>query len=349
MKIDKQQMQELLTAAMVASDKDAVIRIAGGRLSVAGSSLASSITVSAGVDCHDEASMTVDGKRLLAFIKAGSGESVTCNFEKRSFKIARSRMSFASYEPEHHTTFDMSGGDEQGSSMGFAPIALAIAACTKACGDDDTRAWSTGVHFTGSEAFGTDGHRLVRVSGVDCPALEGTTIPKQALQQLAAVIGQAEGRQVLVRQQSGMISFSGVGFDIRCRLIDGQYPNTAPVFERCAEQQWASYPNGSMQAAIAQVASVKPPMIKLRRDDTDELGVFSDDAASKASAVAFGSGVQIAADETVGVNPRYASELMGIFDEDAEISLSLCSGSAPIGISSPMLPTVTAIVMPMRT
>jgi DNA polymerase III sliding clamp (beta) subunit (PCNA family) len=343
-KLEKKKLEGALKNVVAVSGGEVLISQADGfvRLTGDGPSFGVSLTIPTEGE-SESIEKAIDGKKLFSFLRASIGAECAIDLNSRKFKVGRGSCSFPEKDAGYH--FSSEEIVTPGSTVALSAIIPAIEACVVATGTDDTRAWSTGVHFTGELAYGTDGHRLVRATGVVCPELAGTTIPASALLALTKI---ATG-DVEVRIGPGSIEFSGNGFALRSRLISENYPNTEPVFARVEGVESAGFAEGDFQQAVGLISSTGPDAVRMSAADggitLESLDVTSD---SHTVVPIEGGSVGIGDGEIVAVKARYLQSLVGIFGDASRISLGVTGDSEPVVLSSEDAPGVLAIVMPMR-
>lgn len=224
----------------------------------------------------------------------------------------------------------------------------------------------------GREVFrmaSTDGHRLTRITR-DVPAsldgradrhpvAIGVIIPRKACQLIRDIIGKAAGVASLAVTDSKFLFRFGAAV-LRGKLIDGTFPDYSRVIPS-DESKGFDAPSGVLADAVAGATAhcdekTRCVTLGMMPTGAGRTEWFTASATSpehgRSGAVVDGIKVIGAAgdsDHAIGFNGAYLRTLCDKVFPDALIQVRFADAAAPALITSPDLPHVAAVLMPMRT
>lgn len=326
--VDKKALVRALGACRRTGAPSVTVEAAGDavRLTAAGQHFAATQRLVAEGTLH--AKTTVDLRRLSAY--AGScGPTVALLFDPFRVQSGSSLLTLPELDLEEVYPSVTEGECRVDGDAFRAAISRAVVAA----GDDDTRPYTTGVNFDGARATCTDGHRLVRIDGIDVPALKGATVPARALAEVAALSG-----DLRVFASRGLARFVGLDGEIVARLVDCQYPDVESALPKgkpatTLELSPAGLAESLRRCTLANIGVSIRGAMALEAKSPE--GTVADEVEAAGQAIA----------DAVGVNGRYLAELLDVFDKPV-VGVEFRGEDGPIVIKDGG--DAMALVMPMR-
>jgi DNA polymerase-3 subunit beta len=195
------------------------LEAANGELRITATDLTITATVTAQADIVADGAACVDAKLIGDIAKKSGGDlNIAFEGETMAVKSGRSRFALKCLPAADFPTFDDGAYDaEFGADIGalFAPIAFAMST-------EETRYWLNGVYLHNVDgvltAVATDGHRLARNRGAECPEFAGVIVPHKAVG-----IIPTGGARVSVSGQKMRVAHDDI--TITTKLIDHTYPD----------------------------------------------------------------------------------------------------------------------------
>lgn len=230
---------------------------------------------------------------------------------------------------------------------------------------DQSKQVLTGVHFSITpeelEVVTTDGHRMAKASAlfpeqVAIAPQEGAeviniTVPAKAIGELARLVDRQKAETVSVCADASQIRFSGEGWMLTSRLIEGQYPD----YNRLVPTQFA-YRVGIVRKnllgaleRIAILADQKNSVVKL------EFQALLQVVRISAEATDVGSGseelnidMQVGTDITIAFDVRYILDALKHSDT-TDIELCMNSPLSPVVVMPKAETSWLGLIMPVQT
>jgi DNA polymerase-3 subunit beta len=243
--------------------------------------------------------------------------------------------------PQYDTTF----------SIGAKAFARIMDKAKFSMSTEETRYYLNGIylHIAGDMLRGvsTDGHRLARVD-VAAPdgalGMAGVIVPRKTVAEIAKLAAASAG-DLVVSVSETKIRLASDTVAITSKVIDGTFPDYTRVIPTDSDKT-ARIDAGDLRASIDRVVAVSS-----ERTSAVKLA-FSQDALKVSHASATGS----AQDTTgaaydgpafeIGINGKYALELLGQVTGDAVLQMS--DAGAPVVVLDTDDTGLLMVVMPMR-
>jgi DNA polymerase III subunit beta len=203
------------------------------KLKITATDLETTMSVEMDVQSMETASICVEAKMLMDFLKNLGEQPLTFDVNLQDYKV-----DFTSDEgnysipgenadqypkeplPENATEF----------SLQSSRLITAISNTVFAVSNDELRPAMTGVYFEMSKTHitfvATDAHRLVRYMLTDtaCPEEHSLIVPKKPLNQLKGILAN-DDKQVSISYNNEMLFVNNGKVKLCCRLIDGKFPD----------------------------------------------------------------------------------------------------------------------------
>lgn len=294
--------------------------------------------------------------RLLAIVgQLPEGTVTLAARDKHGVRITagRARFDVAGMAPDEFPTVNH-------QTVGVAPIAVdapafvsALSRCATCASDAESRPILGGVHVTGArdgrlQIEATDGHQMTRewIPRATGPALE-LLIPTPSVPIIAKLFGTSDGLTVtLWGTQAVMADESSTRFTTR--LVEGSFPNTAPLFDRPMPYE-AVVDGLALLAAVKRVSALsseKTFRIRLNwnADHVVVSGVGDDEAGRSEDVVpcelASGAPIRITFGQRLLLNSlslRTAGAIrVGLKDGDNQMALRDDGSSVAQGLVMPL-------------
>ncbi len=227
--------------------------------------------------------------------------------------------------------------DCDGVSLSAADFVAGVRQVLPAASNDDARPILTAVLMSTTDGplrmVATDSYRLaVR----DVPAIkdigmaEDVLVPKRALTELLRMIPDDPDDEIVVRFGSNQVAFDYQDWSVTTRLIDGTYPQYQQLIPESFESTLTVGREtllGALKRAALLTADNTTP-VKLSFGSNGAIVVVTGQSGDGSETV---GGTYEGEDCTVGFNPRYIAEALGVLVSD-EVQICLGGGSKPCGI-----------------
>ena len=218
------------------------------------------------------------------------------------------------------------------------------------------RVMLTGVHIRSRDdvfdIVGTDGKRLALttlkdsdVGGLDLgDALEGVTIPPEAISLITEMLNGSESRFQVVENNIVVECPDG---SLSVRMIDAPYPNYAVLLQMETDTTM-SLPKSSLEMALqrSSVALARDKRSVAVKMSRGEEGVYITSSAagqSSSECISDEPGDEVA----IGFDARYMQNAISVFGH-GDIRLDFANEQVPIRITSRTQPAIKMLVMPCK-
>lgn len=225
---------------------------------------------------------------------------------------------------------------------------------------DETRYYLIGIflHATAEKLNGaaTDGHRLIRA---EVPLPEGaqgmpdTILPTSAVSHLRKLLAKFDGAVAIEVTKKAMTFTLGTS-RIVTNVVDGTYPD----YQRVIPPDGAHSVVAARDALVDPVAAVSA-VINAEGDKFKTRGVAFELGGSDGELVRARDQTGTTASEPLdaevtgsaiefGVNEAYFRSVVGVFAEDARVTINTSGPASPLRFTSDKDPDLVGVVMPMR-
>jgi DNA polymerase-3 subunit beta len=235
-------LEELQTAARVASTRSAVQALSGVQLHAAagqcelratdmevGLRLPLTATVQAAGD------VVLPARLLLDIVRSLPGPEVSLELRQADQDVeiisAGSTFRLRTLRNEDFPHLPVAGG-ESAVTLAAAPFVDTVAQVSRAASRDDTRPVLTGILVSASDhelrMVATDSYRLsVKTTRLSepLPAPLEANVPARALAEVVRIAQQSGAESIVINRTENQIVFTIGGAVLSSRLIDGQFPN----------------------------------------------------------------------------------------------------------------------------
>ncbi len=327
-------------------------------LIVSASDLETTMSAILEIDSSSKGSVAVPAKLLLDILKTFPEQPLTFTVQENSTIEISSNSGKYAIAYAAGEEFPKSVNLENPSSTVFPSdvLATAISKTIFAAGNDDLRPVMSGVFFQFSPEglifVATDAHKLVKYARTDVKASQVADfiMPKKPLNILKGILGTSES-DVTIEYNDSNATFTFDSYILRCRLIDGKYPNYEAVIPK-------ENPNKLMINRVLLLNSVRRVAIfsnktthQIRLKITGaELNISAEDIDYSNKAEERLNCDYQGDDMQIGFNSRFLSEMLTNLTSD-EIMLEMSMPNRA-GILTPIDgldegETATMLVMPV--
>ena len=356
-------LEELQTAARVASTRSAVQALSGVQLHAEGDAAELRATdmevglrlpLSATVETPGD--VVLPARLLLDVVRSLPGPEVSLQLRTAEQDVeiisASSTFRLRTLRNEDFPHLPSAGG-ENAISLDAAPFIDTVARVSRSASRDETRPVLTGILVSASDhelrMVATDSYRLsVKTTklteSVSAP-LEAN-VPARALAEVVRIAQQSEVPTISVSRSENQIVFTLGGAVLSSRLIDGQFPNYRQLLPESVEHELrlASAELTDVVRRISLLAQKNAPLRLSFSEGTLTVSAQTPDVgeASESIPVPFhGEPFEI------GFNPEFLRDGLESIDTD-ELILKLISPLRPGLIESPDSGDFVYLIMPIR-
>lgn len=217
-----------------------LFEISNNELTISASDLETTMTTKMEVDSKEDGNIAIPAKILLDTLKSLPQQPLSINIDDSTMGIEIS-SDFGKYKliGQNPDEFPKSPEMENPSTITIDGdiLATAINKTIFAAGNDELRPVMTGVFFELDKDYmrfvATDAHKLVRYTRTDAKADKAGSfiLPKKPLSLLKNTVTGAEDTiKVSFTDSNAIFSFENI--ILRCRLIEGKYPNYEAVIPK---------------------------------------------------------------------------------------------------------------------
>ncbi len=327
-------------------------------LIVSASDLETTMSAILEIDSSSKGSVAVPAKLLLDILKTFPEQPLTFTVQENStIEISSNSGKYAIAYAAGEEFPKSVNLENPSSTVGPTDVlATAISKTIFAAGNDDLRPVMSGVFFQFSPEglifVATDAHKLVKYARTDVKASQVADfiMPKKPLNILKGILGTSES-DVTIEYNDSNATFTFDSYILRCRLIDGKYPNYEAVIPK-------ENPNKLMINRVLLLNSVRRVAIfsnktthQIRLKITGaELNISAEDIDYSNKAEERLNCDYQGDDMQIGFNSRFLSEMLTNLTSD-EIMLEMSMPNRA-GILTPIDgldegETATMLVMPV--
>ena len=327
-------------------------------LIVSASDLETTMTAILEIDSSSKGSVAVPAKLLLDILKTFPEQPLTFTVQENStIEISSNSGKYAiAYAAGEEFPKSVNLENPSSTVVPSDVLATAISKTIFAAGNDDLRPVMSGVFFQFSPEglifVATDAHKLVKYARTDVKASQVADfiMPKKPLNILKGILGTSES-DVTIEYNDSNATFTFDSYILRCRLIDGKYPNYEAVIPK-------ENPNKLMINRVLLLNSVRRVAIfsnktthQIRLKITGaELNISAEDIDYSNKAEERLNCDYQGDDMQIGFNSRFLSEMLTNLTSD-EIMLEMSMPNRA-GILTPIDgldegETATMLVMPV--
>lgn len=207
-------------------------------------------------------------------------------------------------------------------------------------------------------AVSTDGHRMhVRTTDTAWPAMgvrsenadtgevsreSQVIVPSLAVARLVELTKGGAGDVVIESDGAGAL-FVGNAWELRCKLVDGTYPDWQRVVPDTASRQHvATVETGAVADVCKSIGAGRAEFnwsdgaIRVRQN--------GDEVTSEYPLARINGECAL---ERIGINAAYVADVLARFDSDGDVNFCMADESAPILVTSGLRPEFRAVVMPI--
>ena len=327
-------------------------------LIVSASDLETTMSAILEIDSSSKGSVAVPAKLLLDILKTFPEQPLTFTVQENStIEISSNSGKYAiAYAAGEEFPKSVNLENPSSTVVPSDVLATAISKTIFAAGNDDLRPVMSGVFFQFSPEglifVATDAHKLVKYARTDVKASQVADfiMPKKPLNILKGILGTSES-DVTIEFNDSNATFTFDSYILRCRLIDGKYPNYEAVIPK-------ENPNKLMINRVLLLNSVRRVAIfsnktthQIRLKITGaELNISAEDIDYSNKAEERLNCDYQGDDMQIGFNSRFLSEMLTNLTSD-EIMLEMSMPNRA-GILTPIDgldegETATMLVMPV--
>ena len=327
-------------------------------LIVSASDLETTMSAILEIDSSSKGSVAVPAKLLLDILKTFPEQPLTFTVQENStIEISSNSGKYAiAYAAGEEFPKSVNLENPSSTVVPSDVLATAISKTIFAAGNDDLRPVMSGVFFQFSPEglifVATDAHKLVKYARTDVKASQVADfiMPKKPLNILKGILGTSES-DVTIEYNDSNATFTFDSYILRCRLIDGKYPNYEAVIPK-------ENPNKLMINRVLLLNSVRRVAIfsnktthQIRLKITGaELNISAEDIDYSNKAEERLNCDYQGDDMQIGFNSRFLSEMLTNLTSD-EIMLEMSMPNRA-GILTPIDgldegETATMLVMPV--
>ncbi len=207
--------------------------ISNDKLKATATDLETTMSVELDVQCKESASICVESKMLMDFLKNLGEQPLTFDINLDDYKIEFTSDEGNYSIPGENAEAYPKEPNPKSATKFTMPSNVLVGAITKtlfAVSNDEIRPAMTGVYFEMSTnsltLVATDAHRLARLMLVDvkCPADKGIIVPKKPLNQLKNVLPN-DKTEITIAYNDEHLFVSNADVRLACRLKDAKYPD----------------------------------------------------------------------------------------------------------------------------
>ncbi len=342
MLVQKHDFARLLTQVTKAVNSRNTIPILGhvklvnesNRLTATATDLDLEITGSIPVE-GDDCAFTVDAKMLAGIVGKLSGDTVTIEptNNRVTVKAGRSRFTLDTLPVDDFPSMQVG----EFATEFDVDLAALVAPVQFAISDESTRYYLCGVYLHTADgalrAVATDGHRLSKHVGADCPEFTGIILPAKTVALLPKGNVRVSFSETKVRIQTTETT-------IVSKIIDGTFPDYERVIP-ASNEKVVTADRASLLAAterVAVVSSERARAVKLTAGDGKITLSVEDKAIEDVDAT-------VSEPIEIGFNAAYLSEVLRTVSGD-EVRFAM-EPSAPAVVTGDD-ESLTIVLMPMR-
>lgn len=208
-------------------------------LVVSASDLETTMSAILEIDSSSEGSVAVPAKLLLDILKTFPEQPLTFTVQENStIEISSNSGKYAiAYAAGEEFPKSINLENPSSTVVPSDVLATAMSKTIFAAGNDDLRPVMSGVFFQFSPEglifVATDAHKLVKYARTDVKASQVADfiMPKKPLNILKGILGTSES-EVTIEYNDSNATFTFDSYILRCRLIDGKYPNYEAVIPK---------------------------------------------------------------------------------------------------------------------
>jgi DNA polymerase III subunit beta len=247
-------LAHLQTVSRVASTRGAIqalsgVQVAaeGGRVELRATDMEVGLRVPLPAEIVREGSIVLPARLLVDVVRSLSGPTVTVELRaaEQDVELVAGNATFhiRTLRSEDFPQLPEPGAESSLTvpAQAFVDTILKVASSASR---DETRPVLTGILVSASDRelrmVATDSYRLsVKETQLDQPLASGfeANVPARALQELARLVQQLEGQELLVGVRQNQIVFQVGGVVLSSRLIDGQFPNYRQLLPETFEHE----------------------------------------------------------------------------------------------------------------
>jgi DNA polymerase-3 subunit beta len=342
--------------------RNLLVEATGGRLIVTGTNL--DIEATAHLEATGDLAVTVDADKLLAAVQSLAPGSMTiAPIEGRPgvmLKRAKGQRTLATL-PTQDFPKRQPLQNALRFSMAGASLLRLLDTTHPAMSTEEVRYYLSGVLLAEVDgqihAVATDTHRLIKA---ECAAPDGAQglpriiVPSKTVTTLRRLLAKFEGDVTVEVEGMSALQVQIGNARILSKLVEGTFPDYARFIPAEGMHKFRVRRDALIDPveAVAAVINAEGDKIKLRGvtidlKQGDEHEVRARDNSGSAAREPFD--VEYDGEPIMfGMNRNYVSGVVGVFAEDAMLSVSLNHPEAPVLFFSDKDPDLLAMIMPMH-
>lgn len=341
--IDRKNTFPILSNVMICAD--------GGEITIKGTDLDIEVTTHTAADITEAGSTTVSAGLLSDIVKKlPKGNLIEIDLDDDLLRVSsgRSRFNLATLPVED---FPSMASDEYGTTatVDAALIADIFGKTRFAMSNEETRYYLQGVYLHNDDegnliAVSTDGHRLAKYQVDDGPAVSKVIVPSKTVGEIIK-LASADG-SITMRTSEAKVQFSGDGFTLTSKVIDGTFPDYTRVIP-VANDKTMTVDAKVFSTASGRVATVSDDRVRAVKvhlaDDQCSLSV----SGSNSDAVDM---IDVEYDDEpfdIGFNSKYLADMMAQA-EGGDVTIKFGTANDPALVTMSEVPEFLGVVMPMR-
>lgn len=295
---------------------------------------------------------TATAKKVADFASNFTGDDLDLLVEGGKLRLSsgKRRASVPIIDPDEYPKFSLEGDDGVSFTIQQEQLIRGVQRVQHAVGDVKAgRAILTAVHIKssgeGSILFeSADNYRLARAyEDVQASAFEAN-VPVASLKAAARVLSDGE---VTVAVTSRGISFSTEGSELLSRLVDGQYPNTDPVFPT-AFQITVTTSADALESAVKLAAIAYEDRVTLSLVD-GALAVQTELKGEGDFQDAIEATVEGEGDLSIVLRPKFVIEAVAALGDSTSVEFGYGGALAPCRVKAVDDDSFQTVIMPLRT
>lgn len=213
------------------------ITAADGKLTLCITDLDFELTSTIGAETAGVTDTTANPKALAQLLKYATG-AVTITQDGGKFSLSDGEVTATWQEVRPSSDWpDMQFSGGSTASVSGAALFRALDKVRVCISTEETRYYLNGAYLESKDgklrSVATDGHRIAIYDAGEAWQFESAIMPTKAVSMLCALIGSRSNGSVSVSQDTSgnapLFSFSGDGWMLRAKTIDGKYPNYSKV------------------------------------------------------------------------------------------------------------------------
>ena len=295
---------------------------------------------------------TAPAKKITDFANNFTGDDLDLSVDAGKLRLSsgKRKASAPIIDPDEFPTWKLEGEPTASFAIQHDQLARGVQRVQHAVSDGKGgRVILTAIHIK-SQGDGTllfesaDNYRLARATeDVQADAFE-VNATAASLKAVGRILPEDEIRVTITPRG---ISFESEGAELLSRMIEGQYPNTDPVFP-------TQFPTTVTVSLDALESAVK--LAGIANENVLDLSLVDGALVVKAALQGEGdsedtieASVQGESELTVRLRPKYVTDTLAALGDSTSVEIGYNSATAPIRMKAPDDESFATVLMPIRT